>query len=220
LPSCGTPAWVKDRPPVELVDLPCFGRPARLVWHKHRWRCPDGDCEVASWTGKDPRIAPPRGAMTDRAGRWVCDQVGRVGRTVAEVARELGCDWHTMNEAVMVYGAALIDADTDRIGEVSALGLDETLFCRQGRWRSQQWCTSIVDVSPRPHPAARCRPWSQRRRPQRLARTAQSGLARRDPLRRAGPVGPVPHDLRRHPLPRHPGRRPVPPRAPRQLEAG
>jgi hypothetical protein len=23
---------------VELVDLRCFGRPARLVWHKVRWR--------------------------------------------------------------------------------------------------------------------------------------------------------------------------------------
>ena len=24
---------------VELVDLPAFGRSARLVWHKRRWRC-------------------------------------------------------------------------------------------------------------------------------------------------------------------------------------
>jgi transposase len=146
--GCGTPAWVKDRPPVELVDLPCFGRPARLVWHKHRWCCPDGDCETGSWTAGDPRIAPARGAMTDRAGRWATVQVGREGRTVAEVARELGCDWHTVNDAVMGYGGALIDTDVDRIGEVTALGLDETLFCRTGGWRTQQWCTSIVDVTP------------------------------------------------------------------------
>ena len=26
--------------------------------------------------------------------------------------------------------------------------MDETLFCRTGRWRTQQWCTTIVDVSP------------------------------------------------------------------------
>jgi len=31
---CGTPAVVKDCPLVELVDLPVFGRPARLVWRK------------------------------------------------------------------------------------------------------------------------------------------------------------------------------------------
>jgi transposase len=145
---CGTRAWVKDRPLVELVDLPCFGRPARLVWHKVRWCCPDGDCEMSSWTLEDPRVAPARGAMTDRAGRWATAQVGREGRTVAEVARELDCDWHTVNDAVMAYGGALIDEDVDRIGEVGALGLDETLFCRQGKWRAQQWCTSIVDVSP------------------------------------------------------------------------
>jgi GntR family transcriptional regulator len=30
-------ALVKDRPEVELVDLPCFGRLARLVWRRHRW---------------------------------------------------------------------------------------------------------------------------------------------------------------------------------------
>ena len=86
--------------------------------------------------------------MTDRAGRWVTVQVGREGRTVAEVARELGCDWHTVNDAVMAYGGALIDTDVDRIGDVTALGLDETLFRRAGKWRTQHWCTSIVDVTP------------------------------------------------------------------------
>jgi transposase len=146
-PGCGRRAWVKDRPTVELVDLPCFGRPARLVWHKHRWCCPDVDCPVGSWTGEDPRIASAREAMTDRAGRWSCAQVGRVGRTVAELARELGCGWHTVMDAVVAYGTPLIE-DRDRIGAVSALGLDETLFCRRGRWRTQQWCTSIVDVTP------------------------------------------------------------------------
>lgn len=145
--ACGAIAWVKDRPAVELVDLPCFGRPTRLVWHKHRWRCPNVTCAAGSWTGEDPRIAPARAVMTDRAGRWSCEQVGRLGRTVAEVARELGCDWHTVNDAVIAYGTPLVE-DPNRIGEVRALGLDETLFCRRGRWRTQQWCTSIVDVSP------------------------------------------------------------------------
>jgi transposase len=65
---------------------------------------------------------------------------------VAEVARELGCDWHTVNDAVIAYGTPLVE-DPARIGDVDALGLDETLFCRAGRWRTQQWCTSIVDVS-------------------------------------------------------------------------
>jgi transposase len=62
-------AWVKDRAIVELVDLPCFGRPAPLVWHKHRWCCPAPTCPVVSWTGQDSTIAVARLAMTDRAGR-------------------------------------------------------------------------------------------------------------------------------------------------------
>lgn len=143
--GCGSRAWVKDRSEVALVDLPVFGRPAVLVWRKRRWRCPERDCAATTWTETDPRVAPARAAMTDRAGRWVTVQVGREGRTVAEVARELGCDWHTVMDAVVAYGTPLID-DPDRIGGVTALGLDETLFARTGRWRTQQWCTSIVDV--------------------------------------------------------------------------
>ncbi len=145
--GCGTTAQVKDRPRIGLVDLPAFGRPTRLWWYKHRWWCPNPACGVGSWTGEDRRIAAPRLGLTDRAGRWVTYQVGRVGRSVAEVARELGCDWHTVNDTVLAYGEALVDDDPDRIGDVAALGLDETLFFRKGRWRTQQWATSIVDVA-------------------------------------------------------------------------
>jgi hypothetical protein len=38
--GCGTRAWLKDQRPVELVDLPAFGRPAVLVWHKRRCEAP------------------------------------------------------------------------------------------------------------------------------------------------------------------------------------
>ena len=146
--ACGGRAWVKDRPAVELVDLPCFGRAARLIWRKHRCWCPEPACPAGSWTVEDRAVAAARVAMTDRAARWATVQVGREGRTVAEVARELGCDWHTVNDAVMAYGAALLDADEGRIGQVEALGLDETLFARLGRWRAQAWCTSLVNVTP------------------------------------------------------------------------
>ena len=143
--GCGSRAWSKDRPIVELVDLACFGRPARLVWRKRRWRCPQTWCRVGSWTEDAPGIAPPRLAMTDRAGRWVTAQVGRCARSVNEVAVELGCDWHTINDAVIAYDTALVD-DPARIGEVTALGLDEVLFARLGKWRTQHWSTQLVDV--------------------------------------------------------------------------
>jgi transposase len=84
--------------------------------------------------------------VTDRAARWATLHVGRLGRTVAEVAPELDWDWHTVSDAVVAYGSVLVD-DPDRIGPASALGLDETLFCRRGKWHRQEFCTSIVDVS-------------------------------------------------------------------------
>ena len=145
-PGCGSAATVKDRDVVVLVDLPAFGRRTRLVWRKHRWTCRKVSCRQESWTAEEPAIAAPRLVLTDRAGRWVTEQVGRCGRTVDEIAVELGCDWHTVNDAVIAYGTALVDDDPDRIGQPTAVGLDETLFVRFGRWRTQLWSTSIVDV--------------------------------------------------------------------------
>jgi transposase len=144
-PECGVLAHLKDQRIVTLVDLPCFGRCTRLLWHKHRWRCPDPDCSNGSWTEEDERIAAPRLAMTDRAGRWITAQVGRCARSVNEVAKELGCDWHTVNDAVVSYGGALVD-HPDRFGTVEALGLDEVLMVRRGPWRRQEFSTQIVDV--------------------------------------------------------------------------
>jgi transposase len=90
--GCGSRARLKDRRAVSLVDLAAFGRRTVLVWHKRRWSCLDPDCEVRTFTEVGRRIAAPRAKLTDRAGRWVTIQVGWAGRTVAEVADELGCD--------------------------------------------------------------------------------------------------------------------------------
>ena len=54
--------------------------------------------------------------------------------------------WHTVNTAVKRWGEALLAADTARISDVEALGLDEILFWRRGRFRAKTWGTSIVDV--------------------------------------------------------------------------
>jgi transposase len=144
-PTCGMIAHVKDRRRVELVDLSMAGRPMRLVWVKRRFRCPEPSCPMGSWTEDEPRIASKRLMMTDRAGRWITEQVGRCARSVAEVARELGCDWHTVNDAVIAYGGALVD-HPDRFGVVAALGLDEVLMLRRGPWHRQEFSTQLVDV--------------------------------------------------------------------------
>lgn len=85
--------------------------------------------------------------MTARAGRWATEQVGRFARPVSDLVVELGCGWHTINRTVITYGQALLAADGDRIGVVTALGLDETLFVRTGRFRTRNWATSVVDVA-------------------------------------------------------------------------
>ena len=61
------------------------------------------------------------------------------------------------NKEVVRWGEALLEADTDRIGEVGAVGIDETLFWRKGRWRTKVWCTSVVDVGG--HQPVRHSPW-------------------------------------------------------------
>lgn len=99
--GCGGPVSVKDRSEVSLADLPCFGRPTTLVWRKVRWVCPSSVCDVGSFTEQAPAIAAPRLAITDRAGRWATVQVGRRGRSVIEVADELGCCWHGVMDAVV-----------------------------------------------------------------------------------------------------------------------
>ena len=147
--GCAGPVWSKGDRPVRLVDLPVFGRPVRLWWRKRRWMCPDRTCEGGSFVEQDPSVAPERGLLTSRAGRWATVQVGRLGRTVSEVAGELGCDWHTVYNEVIRWGEALLEADTGRYGSVEAVGVDETLFWREGRWRTKRWCTSVVDVKGR-----------------------------------------------------------------------
>ena len=144
--GCGCPADLKDRDEVTHVDLPVFGRRSKLSWRKRRWRCLNGDCRVGSWTETNDEIALDGRLVTTRAARWMCRQVGQHGRTVEEVATDLGCDWHTVNDTVVEWGEALLAADQERINQVRGLGLDETLFNRRGRWRTQRWCTSIVDV--------------------------------------------------------------------------
>lgn len=143
-PSCQSPAGVKDRPIVRYIDLPAFGTNIVIAWRKHRLHCPEPACPRASWTVTDHRIAAKQALLTTRCAKWVTEQVGR-GRAVADVARELGCDWHTINDTVTVYGEALLAADTKRVTRTTALGLDETSFVKRGQHR-REYVTTIADV--------------------------------------------------------------------------
>ena len=143
--GCGGPVWVHDVNQVSVCDLPALGRPVRLVWNKHRWRCPDDACAVGTFTEQEPRIAPPRARVTSRGARHATRRAG-MGRAISEIAAELGIGWHTLMRAVRRWGAALLDADRSRIGGVTALGLDEILVFRRGRFRAKHWGTTITDA--------------------------------------------------------------------------
>ena len=142
---CGVVATPKGWREVVLVDLQFGGKPMALHWHKRRWRCADTDCPNGSWTECDDRIAHPRMKLTRRAALRATVDVGRRGRTVNEVADELGCDWHTVNDAVVAYGQALLE-HPGRFETVAALGLDETAFLRAAPYYRTEFVTSIVDV--------------------------------------------------------------------------
>lgn len=143
-PSCGGPVRVKERPLVRYVDLPVYGTPMRLGWRKHRLRCVDPGCPKRSFVLADHRIAAKSCLLTTRAAKWATVQVGG-GRTVSEVAAELDCDWHTVNDAVTTYGGALLDADRKRLNRTVAIGLDETSFVRLADHHTS-YATTVCDV--------------------------------------------------------------------------
>jgi transposase len=144
-PTCATTAQVKERPVVHYVDLPVYGRAMSLAWKKHRMRCVNPTCPKRSWVLEDHRIAAKNCLLTTRAAKWATVQVGG-GRTVSEVAAELACDWHTVNDAVTTYGGALLEADRKRLNQTSAIGLDETSFVRLGPKKHTSFATTVADV--------------------------------------------------------------------------
>ena len=144
-PTCAEPAQVKERPVVHYVDLPVYGHPMSLAWKKHRMRCVNPACPKKSWVLEDHRIAAKNCLLTTRAAKWATRQVGG-GRTVLEVADELACDWHTVNDAVITYGEALLEADRKRLNQTSAIGLDETSFVKFGREIHTSFATTVADV--------------------------------------------------------------------------
>ena len=73
---CGVRALAKQRRRVDIRDLPCFGRPGRLIWLKRRWCCCDPDCEARTWT-EGSAHGPSRAVLTRRAGAEATRQVER-----------------------------------------------------------------------------------------------------------------------------------------------
>ena len=131
---------------VSYVDLPFGGVPMTIRWKKHRLICPNAECTQRTFTLSDDRIAAKGCMLTTRAAKWVVKQIG-AGETISHLAHELDCCWDAFNAAVRIYGAALWAADTKRLKETTAIGLDETLFVRAGPYKAKTWSTTVCDVA-------------------------------------------------------------------------
>jgi transposase len=145
--SCGSRARAHERRAVPVRDLACFGRPARLVWLKRRWRCPERDCNARTWTETSEHVGA-QVVLTRRAGAEACRQVGEHARAVSHVAEEFGVSWPTVMGAVVEHGTPLVD-DPDRVGTVCHLGVDETSFLRANRAHATVYATGLVDLQAR-----------------------------------------------------------------------
>lgn len=146
-PSCRGRAQAQDRSEVHLRDAHCFGRPARLVLVKRRWRCRHSRCARKTWTERIEGVAP-RQVLTVRAGLEVCRQVGQLCRSVASVADEYGVSWDTAWAAVAWHGRPLVD-DPARVRNVRGLGVDEHSFLAATRDHHSVLATTLVDLDRR-----------------------------------------------------------------------
>jgi transposase len=144
---CGVRAEAQDRVAIAIRDLPCFGRPARLVWVKRRWRCVEAACDAKTWTEHSDHV-DAQVVLTRRAGAEACRQVGEQARPVSGVAREFGVCWWTVMNAVIEHGTPLVD-DPGRVGPVRQLGVDETSFLKANRRHSTIYATGLVDLEAR-----------------------------------------------------------------------
>ena len=146
--ECGTRAVAQDRVTSSIRDLECFGRPVVLKVCKRRWRCPDGDCEVKTWTETDDQV-PARHVLTRRAGVDVAVKVGRDGQSVDSQAKRFAVAWDTAWSQVETYGRPLVD-DPARTGRrCRSLGVDETSFKTATPQASTEYVTGLINLDHR-----------------------------------------------------------------------
>jgi transposase len=155
-PACGVlSARVKERPLVQLRDLPASGQRVQLWCRRRRLACREPDCPRRSFTQVSAQV-PARARLTGRLRERLAAAIAGSNRGVAEVAAEHGVSWHTAHRALVAAAARWLPEPTP----TRVLGIDETR-ARSVRWileeedggqwvwrRSDPWMTSFVDADP------------------------------------------------------------------------
>ncbi|NLD76782.1 MAG: ISL3 family transposase [Acidimicrobiales bacterium] len=143
-PACGTRAVGHGRTRSQIRDLPVAGVATVLVFARRRWRCPDSDCDVSTWSEHLDAIRP-RASMTERARARLADMVNIDGLSIATAAAAFGVGWATGNAAVAQFTDPVI-ADPGRLEGVTALGVDEKRFLNATAEHRTIFTTQIVDL--------------------------------------------------------------------------
>ena len=152
-PDCGerstrSKGWVLTSPRDVQVGS---DRPV-LRWRKRKWLCPSRVCERRVFTESVPGV-PARARVTPRAKAMMAAAVLDEDRSVAAVAGQYRCGWHTVHDHVITVADEALGAEP---APVRVLGIDET---RRGKakWEHDpvagrrvwvdRWDTGLVDIT-------------------------------------------------------------------------
>lgn len=146
-PTCGVIATSHGRRTVTLVDVPCFGCPTRIRWHKRTWRCLEPSCPMRVFTEHDDRVGRRRGLLTRRARLWCVEQLAGEHASILGLARQLGVAWKTVWGSIQPILTASA-TDESRFVGVTTLGVDEHVWHHvDTRVRGPKEFTGMVDLS-------------------------------------------------------------------------
>ncbi|MCB0949642.1 MAG: ISL3 family transposase [Mycobacterium sp.] len=152
-PECGerssrSKGWVLTSPRDVQVGP---DRPV-LRWRKRKWLCPSAVCERTVFTESVPGV-PARARVTPRAKALMAAAVLDEDRSVAAVAGQYRCGWHTVHDKVIAVAEEVLETESV---PVAVLGIDET---RRGKakWEYDpvlgrrvwvdRWDTGLVDIT-------------------------------------------------------------------------
>lgn len=151
-PDCGVLSRVVHARKVRRVkDLPHGARPLRVWWDQRRWACRQRGCRRRTFAERSGQVGPGQ-RLTLRLREQLERAVSGSTRSGADVAREYGVSWWSVNAALVARAAAVLGPAP---AGVRLLGVDETrarsvrwLLAESGWRRSDPWMTSFVDLDP------------------------------------------------------------------------
>ena len=140
---CGQLGVPRDTVARRLAHVPVGWRPTLLHVTVRRYRCP-GCGHV--WRQDTTSAAEPRSKLSRSAVLWALKSVVIDRLSIARVADGLGTSWHTVNDAVLDAGRALLINDPTRLEGVRVLGVDE--HCWRHTHHGGRFVTVIIDLTP------------------------------------------------------------------------